>query len=462
VVQPDGRTPPEAIRNFFEFQQEKNNVLILSGHDSHLANEVEARLRELYAVERIHAKLKPGDTLFEEARDKLEELSERFTKAVSGAYNRLFFPGGDGELVMATIDNGLSFGEGEHSAEAQIEKLLASGRCDNKLALDMTDELPNYWAMAETYLWPAKDRRVPWRDLVMRAKTDPTWPWMPGARGWRCCATRPSSRAVGARPPRATSRRDPSRPRRPRSTSPRSAPIARPARPALAHPAQCRRQPARLCPEDAAVSEQDEQVQDLEDYRTTGGDPLLHRRRQHRQIRDRPSRPAGPRTSRHPPRDHKRRRQPQGRAALHPACRDALYPRRHQPQGGHRLHRTLPGAARGCTILIAAKAGEVEKSAKIQIPADGDDRVIIDDTQAGTARRVQAGLHRHHRQGVRFIQRFKDRPDTLLRGVQIILGEGENAVQIRFNERELTPPPSRPPSAASARPWGTSRPRSRS
>jgi hypothetical protein len=126
VVQPDGRTPPEAIRNFFEFQQEKNNILILSGNDSHLANEVEARLRQLYAVEKIHTKLKPGDTLYEEARDKLEELSERFTKAVSGAYNRLFFPGGDGELVMATIDNGLSFGEGDHSAEAQIEKLLAS------------------------------------------------------------------------------------------------------------------------------------------------------------------------------------------------------------------------------------------------------------------------------------------------------------------------------------------------
>lgn len=62
-------------------------------------------------MEKIHDKLKPGDNLYEEARDKLEELSERFTKAVSGAYNRLFFPGGDGELVMATIDNGLSFGE---------------------------------------------------------------------------------------------------------------------------------------------------------------------------------------------------------------------------------------------------------------------------------------------------------------------------------------------------------------
>ena len=114
----------QTIRNFFEFQQEKNNVLILSGNDSHLANEVEARLRELYAVEKIHARLKPGDTLYEEARDKLEELSERFTKAVSGAYNRLFFPGGNGELVMATID-GMSLQVSLDPAAVDCDRVFA-------------------------------------------------------------------------------------------------------------------------------------------------------------------------------------------------------------------------------------------------------------------------------------------------------------------------------------------------
>jgi hypothetical protein len=79
----------------------------------------------------------------------MEELEERFSKAASGAYNRLFFPGGNGELVMATIDNGLNFGKGDQSAEAQIEKLLASARCDHKLALDFMEDLPTYWAMAE-------------------------------------------------------------------------------------------------------------------------------------------------------------------------------------------------------------------------------------------------------------------------------------------------------------------------
>ena len=80
----------------------------------------------------------------------------------------------------------------------------------------------------------------------------------------------------------------------------------------------------------------------------------------------------------------------------------------------------------------------MEKSAKIQIPSDGDDRVIIDDRKpARLAESKRVSIDTTDK-AFNFIQRFKDRSDTLLRGVQIILGEGENAVQIRFNERELT------------------------
>jgi hypothetical protein len=231
---------------------------------------VEIRLRELHAVERIFDKLKPGDTLYEEARDKLEELSGRFTKAVSGAYNRLFFPGGHGELVMATIDNGLSFGEGEHSAEAQIKKLLASARCDNKLALDMMDELPAYWAMAETYLWPAKDRRVPWRDLVMRAKTDPTWPWMPGARGLEVLRDEALKQGRWRQTPEGHIEKGPFPAEKTsvnvtvlgtnRETGETSLSLT---------PRNAGDSPRVYVLKNAAVSEQDEQVQDLEDYRTT-------------------------------------------------------------------------------------------------------------------------------------------------------------------------------------------------
>ena len=150
VIRPDGKVPPSELINFFEFQQEKNNLLVLTGQDSHLADAVELRLRELYAIEQIHARLKSGDTLFEEARDRLEEAGDRFNKALSAAYNRLYFPGvdemdGGEKLLGATIDNGLKIGEGDNSAERQIENLLADPRANYKLALDLKDEFLNYW-----------------------------------------------------------------------------------------------------------------------------------------------------------------------------------------------------------------------------------------------------------------------------------------------------------------------------
>ncbi|MGC1951585.1 MAG: chitobiase/beta-hexosaminidase C-terminal domain-containing protein, partial [Gammaproteobacteria bacterium] len=438
VVQPDGRTPPEAIRNFFEFQQDKNNVLVLSGHDSHLANEVEIRLRELYAVEKIFDKLKPGDTLYEEARDKLEELSERFTKAVSGAYNRLFFPGGDGELVMATIDNGLSFGEGEHSAEAQIEKLLASARCDNKLALDMLDELPAYWAMAETYLWPAKDRRIPWRDLVMRAKTDPTWPWMPGARGLEVLRDEALKQGRWRQTPEGHIEKGPFPAEKtsvnvtPLGTNRESGETSLSLTPRHAGDS-----PRVYVAKTAAVSEHDEQVQDPEDFRTTEATLyFIAVDSSGRHAVGEPKRWTADLTVRHEIHKVADTRKVELRCTPHAEMRYTLDGT--NPKEGSVYTEPFPVPTAGCTILIAAKAGEVEKSAKIPIPPFGDDRVVIDDQRparlAGT-KRVSIDTTD---KAFGFIQRFKDRSDTLLRGVQIILGEGENAVQIRFNERTLT------------------------
>jgi hypothetical protein len=130
---------------------------------------------------------------------------------------------------------------------------------------------------------------------------------------------------------------------------------------------------------------------------------------------------------------------------LRSACRDALYPRRHQslkrapftPNRSSFPPRAVPSWSRPSTILVAAKADEVEKSTKIQIPPDGDDRVIIDDTKPAHLVKPKISIDTTDK-AFAVIQRFKDRPDTLLRGVQILIGEGETAAQIRFNDRALT------------------------
>ncbi|MFN9504467.1 MAG: hypothetical protein ACK57J_07945, partial [Rubrivivax sp.] len=41
VIKPDGKVPPSELQNFFDYQQEKNNLLVLTGQDSHLADAVE-------------------------------------------------------------------------------------------------------------------------------------------------------------------------------------------------------------------------------------------------------------------------------------------------------------------------------------------------------------------------------------------------------------------------------------
>ena len=442
VVQPDGRTPPEQIRNFFVFQQEKNNCLILSGQDSHLANEVDTRLRELYAVERIFSTLKPGDTLYEEARDKLEELSERFTKAVSGAYNRLFFPGGDGsdqgELVMATIDNGLTFGTGEHAAEAQIEKLLASARCNNKLALDMPNELPNYWSMAETYLWPAKDRRCPWRDLTMRAKTDPTWPWMPGARGLEQLRDEALKQGRWRQTPEGHIEKGPFPAEKTSVNATLQGTNRETGETTLSlTPRNAGDSPRVYVAKTAAVSDQDHQVQDLEDYRTPEATLyfIAVDSAGKYQVGE-PTRWTADLTVRHEVLNIADSRKVELRCT--PAAEMRYTLDGTNPKEGTIYTEPFQVPTKGCTILIAAKAGEVEKSAKILIPSAGDDRVIIDERKSARLADTKRVSIDTTDKAFGFIQHFKDRPDTLLSGVQIILGEGENAVQIRFNERKLT------------------------
>jgi hypothetical protein len=363
---------------------------------------------------------------------------------------------------MATIDNGLSFGEGEHSAESQIEKLLASGRCDNKLALDMPENLPNYWAMAETYLWPAKDRRVPWRDLVMRAKTDPTWPWMPGARGLEMLRDEALKQGRWRQSPEGHVEKGPFPAEK---TSVNITPLGTNRETGETSlsltPRNAGDSPVVYVANTAAVSERDQQVQDLEDYRTTEATLYfiaVDSARRH-QVGE-PSRWTADITVRHEVHKVADTRKVEFRAT--PAAEVRYTLDGTNPKEGSVYAQPFLVPAKGCTILIAARAGEVEKSAKIQIPSDGDNRVVIDDrkpARLADSKRVSIDTTD---KVFGFIQRFKDRTDTLLCGVQIILGEGENAVQVRFNERRLTAAAIETAIRGLRQALGTNRPRSRS
>lgn len=190
VIRPDGRVPPSELQNYFSYSTHKNNLLVLTGVDSHLADAVEDRLRLLFATEQIATSLRKGDTLYEEALERVDQAEGLFLKALSASYNRIYYPGIEGtddseRLLPVTFEHGLSLGDGDHSAETQIESILSGPRGNYKLALDLKNSAQSYIAMAEEMLWPAgkQNRRIRWVDAVNRAKSLPMWPWMPGSGG---------------------------------------------------------------------------------------------------------------------------------------------------------------------------------------------------------------------------------------------------------------------------------------
>jgi hypothetical protein len=445
VIKPDGKVPPSELQNFFDYQQEKNNLLVLTGQDSLLADAVEERLRELYAIEQIHKRLRPGDTLFEEARDRLEEAEDRFSKALSAAYNRLYFPVNDpvdGRDVLAgvTIDQGLKIGQGDQSAEAQIESLLANPRADYKLVRELTkDNLDENFAQAEEYLWPSgKDnRRTPWKDVVTRAKCSPIWPWMPGASGLDTLKTEALKQGRWRLGEDGYIEKGPF----PKDKATVNVSVvnvkADSGETVLSlTPRHAGDSPVVYCSTKPEVTDKDQKVGDLDNFTTTQGTLYFW-------VKD----TTGQHESAPPVRwlaDLKIRHQVEPaadkrRVRLEATPRAELYYTLDgsNPKDGTLYDGPFEIGAGSYRLLVFARAGEANKTADFQIPASSDKTVQIVDAKPARLQAKRVSLDTTDRVfGV--INRFRDQPGTRFKGVRIEIGEGENTVTVRFQEREIT------------------------
>jgi hypothetical protein len=445
VIKPDGKVPPSELTNFFEFQQEKNNLLVLTGQDSLMADAVEDRLRELYAIEQIGKRLKAGDTLFEEARDRLEESEGRFIKALSAAYNTILFPGidpidGTERLMKVTIDNGLKVGEGDQSAETQIEKLMADPRANYKLAADLKDDFGQYFAMAESELWPsgAGNRRTPWKDLVNRAKCNSGWPWMPGSSGMD------TLKAEALKQGRWRLGEDGYIEKGPFPTAKTSVNVSL----LSTHP-DTGESLISLTPRNSGESpvihystkpevlESDPQVEDLENFSSSEGTLYFW-------VKD----PTGTYESGVPTRwvaDLKIRHDvaPQAdKRKITLQCTpnaEMLYTLDgSNPKDGQTYDQPFEIGADATRLLVFAKAGEATKTADFSIPHSGDKTVQIDETKPASLNSSKRVPLDTTEKVFAVINRFRDQANTQFKGVCIEIGEGENTVGVRFGERQVT------------------------
>ncbi|CAK0740887.1 conserved hypothetical protein [Gammaproteobacteria bacterium] len=444
VIKPDGRVPPSELKNFFDYQQEKNNLLVLTGQDSHLADAVEDRLRELYAIEQIQKRLKLGDTLYEEARDRLEESEDRFSKALSAAYNRIYFPSiddldGREFLAPVTIDNGLKLGQGDSSAEAQIETLLSSPRANYKLAMDLKQDFAQYFAMAEEYLWPSgKDnRRTPWKDVVSRAKSSPVWPWMPGSGGLDTLKVEALKQGRWRLGEDGHIEKGPF----PKEKTTVNVTLVN------THPdtgaavlnltsRHAGESPIIYYATHPDVSDHDPQVGDLDNFTTTEGTLYFL-------VKD----STGQHESGAPIRwlaDLKIRHQVDPTAdkrrvtlASIPKADLRYTLDGSNPKDGAIYEGPFEIGTQAVRLLVYARALEANKTADFQILASTDKTIPIIDTKPVKLQAKRMAVDTTDRvYGV--INRFRDQPDTRFKGVRIEIGEGENTVTIRFQEREIT------------------------
>jgi hypothetical protein len=444
VIKPDGKVPPSELQNFFDYQQEKNNLLVLTGQDSLLADAVEDRLRELYAIEQIHKRLRSGDTLFEEARDRLEESEDRFSKALSAAYNCLYVPVNDATkgdvLGKVTIDQGLKLGQGDQSAETQIEKLLSGPRGDYKLVSELNnDNLGDCLAQAELYLWPSgKDnRRTPWKDVATRAKCLPVWPWMPGASGLD------TLKAEALKQGRWRLGEDGYIEKGPfpkdKATVNASVVTTKPDTGATVlslTPRHAGESPIVYWSTKSDVSEKDHKIDDLDNFATTEGTLYFWAKDTTGQHE------SGPATRwladlkiRHQvdPAADKRR------VTLVATPRADLFYSLNgsNPKDGTHYDGPFEIDSASCLLLVFARAGEANKTANFQIPASGDKTVQIVDSKPARLQGKRVALDTTDRVfGV--INRFRDQPGIRFKGVRVEIGEGENTVTIRFQDREVT------------------------
>src|SRR5712692_1417028 len=174
ILSPDSDNPPKEAQNFYANVTEKNNVCILTGDTSNIAN-LEEKTRMIWAIAKVKAELPLSDPKQAELDEKMEASELEFNATVTSIFNRVWYPIKTG-LTYAKL--AMTFDENQFDGEEQIEKALAHVSA-SKLELDIEKDPTPLFLRAESELWPENQKRVLWRDIKTRSLVNPRWKWLP-------------------------------------------------------------------------------------------------------------------------------------------------------------------------------------------------------------------------------------------------------------------------------------------
>ena len=176
IISPDGKVPPEVVKQFFNSITNKNNILVLTGEKSTMAN-LEKSARHVYAVAKADRDLSETHPQRKEFEERKTQYEQDFQTTVLNVFDKLLFPGFQGEEILRSkaLDS-TYLSDTPYNGEKQVIKTLTADPI--KLYTQITDNFDGLRAKSETFLFGNQDD-VRKTDMVDKLRQKTQMPWLP-------------------------------------------------------------------------------------------------------------------------------------------------------------------------------------------------------------------------------------------------------------------------------------------
>lgn len=177
IVSPDGKTPPEVVKRFFDGLINKNNILVLTGEKTSIAN-LDKAARHVYAVAKTDSEINATHPQRKELDEKKAQYEQDFQTTVLSVFDKLMFPGNNRDedvLRPKALDSTYPSNE-PYNGERQVIKTLTSDPI--KLYTQIPENFDALRARSEQLLFGAQDEARK-TDLLDKIKQKTQMPWLP-------------------------------------------------------------------------------------------------------------------------------------------------------------------------------------------------------------------------------------------------------------------------------------------
>jgi len=175
VLSPDSKSPPEDAKALFASSVEKNNFCVVTGDGSSLGN-LEEKVRRIWAIAKVRDEVGEKSVHIKELQEEAEAAEFEFNSTIVSLFNRVWYPAKAG-LIHAKLQ--IEPSKAALDGEGAVKRALTATGA-SKLELGVTDDNTDALLLrAEDQLWGGAEKRIPWKDVIARATTNPRWTWLP-------------------------------------------------------------------------------------------------------------------------------------------------------------------------------------------------------------------------------------------------------------------------------------------